>query len=188
MLVEEEVHRLERHELTGPQLPGGRIEHHVLVGVGHVIECRQQERDLGLLTRLRQHGEGNVGFLVAGAQARGVDAAPQAVGNGEREVDVPAGIVEVVVMEMDRAVLLGRVPPAHFLAGPVVARHRARRQIDDDAIETIAGHVRNSDRGDVAREVPCRDHGVPDKIGKGLQPQLLHLGAVERTICQPGAV
>src|SRR5262249_55458215 len=93
--------RAARRELGPPGAWGG-----VVVGVGHVRRGGDEQRDPVLGPCPGAHIERDVVLVVAGAQPRGVDPARQVVRRGEREVDVPAGVLQVVVVEVDRAVLL----------------------------------------------------------------------------------
>ncbi len=60
-------------------------------------------------------------------------------------------------MEMDGAVVLGFVAPAHLLARPVMALHASRRQIDGLPVETVGREVAQKLTADVLREVPSSD-------------------------------
>ena len=63
------------------------------------------------------------------------------VGNGEGEVGLPAGVVEIVVVEVDRAVLLRGVGEVAFVARPVGAGHRPGGEIDCRAVERVGRAV-----------------------------------------------
>ena len=54
--------------------------------------------------------------MLARLQAHCVDTGWQVFGNREREIVLPAEVVDVVLVEMDRAVMLGRVAPALLAA------------------------------------------------------------------------
>ena len=56
----------------------------------------------------RPDDEREVILVVAGDELGGVHAARQVGGDRQLQVDIPAGVLEVVAMEVDRAVLLGR--------------------------------------------------------------------------------
>src|SRR4029453_19194836 len=62
-------------------------------------------------------------------------------GDRQREVYLPTGVAEVVVMEVDRPVLLRRVNEVLLPGLPVMARDRARRDVDRAAVQAIRGHV-----------------------------------------------
>src|SRR5207244_11664976 len=72
------------------------------------------------------------------------------------------GVLEVVVVKMDRAVLGGRVDEMCLAAGPVMAGHRARRGVDAASVQVVARGVGDAVGGDAVRadavsEVPSRD-------------------------------
>ena len=83
------------------------------LAVDRVAEGRRQERDLGLRSR---HGGADVeDDVVARAiflEVKRVDATDPVVGHGEPQRYRPAGIADVVVMEMDRGPLARILGPA----------------------------------------------------------------------------
>ena len=60
-------------------------------------------------------------LLPAGAQPRRVDAAWQPLGDLPLETGLPPGVLEVVVVEVDGAVLGGPRPEIRLSAAPVAA-------------------------------------------------------------------
>ncbi len=60
----------------------------------------------------------------------------------------PTGVIEIVVVEMDGAVLVGLARPIVLLAGPVPALHGAGRQLHQRAVQPIGADI---DRGDAFR-------------------------------------
>ena len=115
-------HAAARAAISAPR-PGRTIAAIDLVGEG-----RHQERDVA-----RRHGradeERNVVLAGRVADMRAVEAARPISRDVEREALVPAEIALVVVVEMDRAVLLGRAASSHAPRRSSRARHRARRQV-----------------------------------------------------------
>ena len=69
------------------------------------VEARNASFDVAVPLGGRDE-ECDVPLVIAGAQANGVDAASQGLRNHVVEVGLPAGVVVVVVVEMDRAVLM----------------------------------------------------------------------------------
>ncbi len=67
------------------------------------------------------------------SDADGVDSRRKVVGNHEREIGLPAEVVDVVLVEVDGGIVLGGVAPAHLAAVPGRAGHRPRRQVDQPA-------------------------------------------------------
>jgi hypothetical protein len=117
-----------------------------------------------------------------------MDAAPEPRGHREREVVRPAGVVQIVLVEVDRAVLLRGPRPVHLGAGPVEARHRPRRAVHGLAVEPVGGAVGDALGGDVGSQVPRRHHrglepGRPGGLDEGG-----HLGARERAVRRARAV
>ncbi len=76
-----------------------------------------------------------------------------AVRDGETEILRPARIHQVVIMEMDRAILIRRINPARLAAVPVPSRHRPGRLVDDHPIQPVRSEI--VDR--IRRESPCRN-------------------------------
>ncbi len=97
----------------------------------------------------------------------GIDAAAQALGHAEREVGQPAAVVDVVVVEMDGAILLRRQSPVHLCAVPVPALHGAGRQVDDLAVVPAGREIADARGRRVLREVPDRgDVREAERLGR----------------------
>ena len=127
----------------------------------------------------RADDEGQVLLVVAGRQPGGIDAARQVVRDGELECDGPAGVLEVVAMEVDRGVLLRRLAPVGPAAAEVVSGDAARRQVDETAVAGVAGGVPDVVRRDVEPEVPGTDEVAAEAvevIRGGLQRANLRFG------------
>ena len=125
-------------------------------GVGEVAEGRDQQRDLRRrrLPLLRPDRERHVVLEAAAAQPRRVDPRLQRVRHAELEPHLPAGVVDVVVVEVDRAVLLPRLLVVHLERVPVVAGHGAHRQVHGPSVQPDRAGVGDAFRLDVGREVP----------------------------------
>ena len=188
VLVEEELVRVECRELAGEQLAEGAVEGQMLVRIGHVLDRRQQEGDACRAARRRQHHEGHVLLGALRPEPRGVDPARHPRRHGPFEIDVPAGVVEVVVVEVDGAVFMRRVAPAHLFPGKIPAGHAARRQIDDLAVAVMGRAVGNRDRGDVAGKIPGAEDVGRERRGDRLVPHALDSEAIERAADQAGRI
>src|SRR5436190_1645039 len=81
--------------------------------------------------------EGEVLLVASGPQASRIDAARQVVGDVEAEVDLPAGVLEVVVVEVDRAVLLHTIRPREPVPAPTPSRHRPHRHVHQLTVVTV---------------------------------------------------
>ena len=91
----------------------------------------------------RANDERNVVFLVYSFQVCGVDAAAQTLGNFELKVWLPAGVLKVVLVEVNGAVLMGGLFVVCFLGSPVATGNGAgwaclrRRQSDDGGRRSV---------------------------------------------------
>ena len=97
----------------------------MVVGVGHVAGRGREEADALLLTAPRTHVERDVVRVVVGSEPSGVQSRREVLRDRQREVDVPARVPQVVVVEVDRPVLLGAWMKFCSLASqlrPVTAR------------------------------------------------------------------
>ena len=132
-----------------------------LIGIGHVAGRRDQEQRIGRrLAARRQDEEGNPLDLVPILEPGGIEAAAQMARHLEDDIGLPAGIVEIVVVKMDRAVLSRRAPPIELGGIPVPALHRPGGKIDQPSVEAVGGPVANAIARHVQGEVPG-----PDQIG-----------------------
>src|SRR6476620_9939426 len=117
MLVEEEILRLVSDKMTGQNLGLRTVKGGVFVGVSHVACGRQQEKNVGgWALACRAHYEWHVVDVVTGLQSRRIDGAGRVFGDRQGEVSFPACIVEVVVVEMNGAVLTGSMFPIVLVA------------------------------------------------------------------------
>ena len=143
------------------------------VGVDLVGEGRDEIEDLGLrLADLRPHEERNDVAVRAAAQLHAVDAALQVLRHREAEVVGPAAVVQVVVVEMDRAVVMRRALPVALGAGPGRALHRARRQVDQLAVQAVGAGVLDLHRLHAAGEIPGRDAGDRRRLDLAVEAAL----------------
>src|SRR3954469_15573869 len=105
---------------SGKGEEGGGFVRHAFVGVGKIGEGREEHGDRrGRGAAPWADDEREMVFVIAGAETNGVDTAGQLLGDSEGEIDVPAGIVEIVGVEVDGAVLLRGVVDIALVTGPV---------------------------------------------------------------------
>ena len=129
-----------------------------LVGVGQVGGGRGQEGDVGVaLPRRRGDEERHVVVLSGPAETGGVVAGAPPVADLDLEIGLPPAVVEVVVVEVDGAVLLGGVVAPEGGGVPPVAGEAPHRMVAERAVEAAGAHV--GDGGAAGRgggEVPGR--------------------------------
>ena len=134
--------------------------------------------DLGLrLADLGPHEERDDVAVDAAAQLHAVDAAPHVLRDGEVEIVGPAAVVQIVVVEMNRGVVMRRPGPVALRAGPGRALHGPRRQVDQPAVQPIGRDIEDLLRGNAEREIPgCDD--VRRRVSRRSGANgLLHFGA-----------
>ena len=161
----------------------GRVQAHGLEagaagpGVGEIADGRGQERDVGGRRAARRPDEERHVVLARyRPQPRRVHAARQVGRRLEGEADLPRGVKEVVVVEVDGPVLLARLPVVHLRGVPQAPRHRARRQVHGAAVQPAPRGVAHPIGLDVRREVPRRHRVVRARAGRGR----LDLGRAQR--------
>ena len=160
----------------------------VLVGIGQIAGRRhQQHHGGGWLAALGAHEESQVVLVFGGPQAGRVDATSHALGNGELEVHCPARVLEIVVVEMDAAVLFRTTPEIGFVAAPVVAGHGARRHICEPAVQAVRRSVGQLGGSKIAGKVPGRDGCLAERRIDIPRERLEFLGR-ERPAEQAGSV
>ena len=107
------------------------------VRVRAVGDGRGEEGDRrGSAIRRRCHEERDVILARRGGHAERVDAARKRVGHVEGDARLPARVVEVVAVEVDRAVLLRRLAPVVHLAGPGDPRHGSGGELDRPSVQS----------------------------------------------------
>ncbi len=138
MLEQQDVDGVEHGEPALGDLGHHRAEAADIVLIDGIGGGRGEVDDVGASLALgRTDEEGDLELRLLRRQPRGIAAAPQAGGNREGEIRLPARIGDVVVVEMDGAVLHRRVAPVHLAAVPVVPGHGARRQVYGGTVEAI---------------------------------------------------
>src|SRR5258708_7954445 len=113
-----------------------------LVGIGEVGKGGDEEYRLGARdSGARPDEERDVIFMIALPQSRRVDAAARISGDLPDEIGLPARVLNVIVMEMDGAVLLRRVREVYFLAVPVVTGDGAHGHVDRPAAQFMRSSI-----------------------------------------------
>src|ERR1700758_1551567 len=84
-----------------------------------------------------------------------VRAALHVVRHGPGELDLPAAIAQIVVMEMDRAVVMRCMTPALLVSAPSGANHGAHRCVDQRAMASMRTDVVDRVAVDAEREIPA---------------------------------
>ena len=74
-------------------------------------------------------------LLAAAAQTHPMGAGGHGAGNRHVEIRLPAAIVQIIFVEMDRAIVPGPVAPVHLLAIPMRSANRSRWQVPQGAVE-----------------------------------------------------
>ena len=100
-----------------------------------------------------------------------IEAARQILGDLEREVGGPPAIVQIVVVEVDRRIVLGASAPHVFATVPASALHRTGGQVDELTVAFVARDVDDTIGGDLAGEVEVRnDRAVAPDLVSLLDP------------------
>ena len=105
------------------------------VGVCHVCRGRDQQHHVRSFFASRwTHKERYAVFVLAADQPRTINTAAHGLRDCQREVGLPAGVVEIVIMKVNRTVLLRRVSPAMLTTRPVVTANTSGRHVHDGAV------------------------------------------------------
>ena len=124
-----------------------------------VAERRHQQRNLRL--RLpRPHDERDVVLACIVADMGGIEAARPIRRDAEADAFAPAERALIVVVEMDRAVLVGSGFPIVHRAGPVRSRHGACGQIDEAGMGCVRAGIGGGLGWDADGEIPRRQRGI----------------------------
>ena len=99
-------------------------------------------------------------FTTASTQASSIHPAFEIGWQCPLEIDLPAGIIKVVVVKMDRPVFVQGVLEVGFLSTPVIARHSAGGHIDGLTMQTMRRSVDYILRGNLSRKIPGGDKRV----------------------------
>src|SRR5665213_3278739 len=102
MLVQEYLMGVENGGSVQMKLDQGRVGAEMLVRIGHVCREREQVEQLGVWLVLSRpdHEDHKLGLL-HGAQLYGVNAAASVLGNIPGEIDVPTGVIHIVIVKVD---------------------------------------------------------------------------------------
>ena len=119
--------------------------------------------------------------MLPGPHVSRVHAGPRSLGDGELEVHLPSCVVEVVVVEVDRGVLVRNLPEVGLTAPPAVTRHRPRRHVDGPPVQPVGRGVRDPVGRKVPAKVPRRRESIARCLGRGALTQRLQLAGIQRT-------
>src|SRR6516165_3968204 len=136
----------------------------LVVSVDLIGECggdkyQRRSHDTGRWQNVERHDV----LLAAAAQPHAIDARRHALGDGHLEIGIPAAIVEVVLVEMDRGVMPWPMPPGCLFASPARAAYRPRRQIAQGAMQRVRPAVEDAVACYFLAEIPIR--GTAGRIG-----------------------
>ena len=116
-----------------------------LIGERGGDKYQRRSHDTGRWQNVERHDV----LLAAAAQPHAIDARRHALGDGHLEIGIPAAIIEVVLVEMDRGVMPWPMPPGCLFASPARAAYRPRRQIAQGAMQRVRPAVEDA--------VACRE-------------------------------
>ena len=108
----------------------------------------------------RPYEEGDHVPGLTAAQTHPVNAARHVTGNREDEVGLPVAVMEIVIMKVNGAVLIRRVPPAHLLAGPVRARHGTGGKIHELAVKPVGSDIHDPCAGNFSGKIETQNGSV----------------------------
>ena len=97
-------------------------------------------------------------FIIGADKTCAIDPACHGFRHGEGKVGLPSGIVKVIIVEMDGAILVGRMSPTMFVARPIVTPHATCRHVYNLAMQPIGRHVHHACSADVLGEIPPANH------------------------------
>ncbi len=168
MLRQEHVLLLHDRHAIDQQFRAARVVRKMLVGIGHIADRRHHERNFGgLFADARHHPERNVVFVaVLRCQLRSIELAARALRNGPFETGRPACIVDIIIMKVDRAILLGSTLPVEGLPLPVISGHGASRAIHDGGMKQVWSLVFAKQRVDAVTEIPRRHDSLGQLTGR----------------------
>ena len=156
VIHQQQIGRIHDGQRTDEQLGRARAHAPAIVRVGEVGGGGGQERHRRAWPAPRRtHVEHDpeVGAAL-GLQLQRVDAAAGAGRDDRGEARAPAGVVEIVVVEVDRTPLRGRPAPVHLGAVPVVAGDRALGRIHGAAVQVVGRAVGHTIAADVSGKIP----------------------------------
>src|SRR4029077_10774285 len=133
----------------------------LVVSVDLIGECggdkyQRRRHDTGRWQNIERHDV----LLDAAAQPHAIDARCHTFGGGHLEIGIPAAIVEVVLVEMDRGVMPWPMPPGCLFAGPARAAYRPRRQVAEGAVQRVRPAVEDAVACYFLAEIPIGGTGV----------------------------
>src|SRR5215831_13026052 len=142
MLLQMQITSCQRGRMGDECLCKGAFKGHMFVSVGHVAcgrhkECNSSRR----CAQTRPDEERDMIFSLARANLHSIDPAGQTVRYSQGKVRRPAGVLEVVVMEVKRSVLVRSLREILLATAPVMTRYAACGHINALAMEAVSGRV-----------------------------------------------
>ena len=126
-----------------------------VVAIDLVGEGRGQKHDRRRCRAFRRQDVDRHDVLrLAAAQPHAVNAGRHSLGDVHGEIGVPAAIVEIVLVEMDRGVVARRMAPVGLHAGPPRPAHRPRRQVAQRAVQPVRAAVDYPVARNLRAEIP----------------------------------
>jgi hypothetical protein len=86
----------------------------------------------------------------------------------EAKVRLPAAIVEIIVVKVNRTVLVWSTPEIELVSVPVETGYGARRTVDDRTVDAVATQIKGGISFRVTREVPGSCDGLRSNLIDGL--------------------
>ena len=128
----------------------------LMIGIGLVCEGRCEEHDRGKRSAaLWQNVERQPILAGIACQMQRICAAAQVIRYRPGEVGLPVAVAQVIVMEMDCAIVVRRVTPAVLRAHPTRTNHSARRRVNQPAGASLWPDIRDDLGVDASRQVPA---------------------------------
>ena len=157
---------------------------HVVVDVGVVAAGGNQQGQAGPRTTRRGTDiEGDVEPLIVLGQEGGKRAAPAIGRHLPGGIRFPGAVIEIVVVEVDGAIVFRPMGPYHLAAVVIPALHGSRGHVDDCAVKPVWREVVGRHAIHFAAEVPQGHHIGRDVGRNALIQKVFHLAAFNRSSC-----
>src|SRR3954451_6106082 len=101
--------------------------------------------------------KGDVIFLISMPEPCGVNATPSLMRHAPHETRLPRSVLQIVVMEMNRAILRRRVFEILLVGLPIAARDRAHWHVNRDAVGADRTRFSKFSARYADREIPGSD-------------------------------
>jgi len=87
-----------------------------------------------------------------------IDTGREILRNHEGKIRLPTKVVDVILMEMNGTVMLGRLPPTHLGPVPMHPSHAARGKVNDLTLQTLGADILGPCGRDPLGKIPaCKD-------------------------------